>query len=720
MSKSSLTVDIDDLGPLMKGMVVQLAAQKRGGSKFTFDPADIELEKAEKEAQANEPKLTPLVKSVLNLLNGGKDSIERLAFDTDPAVNNTYGGLYKNKLKLLPDELLKRIAIQDDLVAAIVQARQSHMASFGRPREDRFSKGFAIEPKKGALDEEGMDEGKKKELQDRIDRAVTRLANCGSTEGWGQQEKTTFAQWLSMSTRNAIVVGRLATEIVWADTIDGDKVFHSFRVADAGTIYRAAPQKDALDKVREAARHLLEQINNEKLDPEKYMEDEYEWVQVIGGRPVQAFTESEMLVHNFYPVTDVELNGYPVTPLDTVMNAVTTHLNIEEHNKLYFQSGRAARGMLLIQSDDVDEGVVQNIKQQFQASINSVQNAWRMPVFGLGKEDAITWQPIDSGSRDMEFQYLSDSNARTILSAFQMSPEELPGYAHLSRGTNSQALSEGNNEYKMEAARDVGLRPLISQFEDFINARIFPLIDPKLAKICTVKLLGLDAETAEKESVRLQQDMGLHMTYDQVLGQVEKDPIPKELAGDFLLNQLWQAQLDKYVYVGVIREKLLGIAGASKDPAFQYVRDPFWFQWQQFQLQAQQMQQQAQQQQQGGGQPPGGGGGAPQGGGGGGGGDGGGGQDDAGPRREQVQTERQKSEQSKSGAPASSDLSRGIDQAIGALTKREAQLPPSRRRLLDQHQRTVEHFLAGLESDRAEAMKIILGVVEKAAPPAKK
>lgn len=27
-----------------------------------------------------------------------------------------------------------------------------------------------------------------------------------------------------------------------------------------------------------------------------------------------------------------------------------------------------------------------------------------------------------------EFQYLSDTNARVILSAFQMSPEELPGY----------------------------------------------------------------------------------------------------------------------------------------------------------------------------------------------------------------------------------------------------------------------------------------------------
>jgi hypothetical protein len=131
------------------------------------------------------------------------------------------------------------------------------------------------------------------------------------------------------------------------------------------------------------------------------------------------------------------------------------------------------------------------IRQQFNASINNVNNAWRMPVFGVGADDEITWQPIDSGGRDMEFQYLSRHERRVILSAFQMSPEELPGWSYLSRGTNNQALSESNNEYQLEAARDVGIRPLlIKQFEDFLNQRILPLIDESLAKLCALKLVG--------------------------------------------------------------------------------------------------------------------------------------------------------------------------------------------------------------------------------------
>ena len=304
----------------------------------------------------------------------------------------------------------------------------------------------------------------------------------------------------------------------------------------------------------------------------------------------------------------------------------------------------------------------------------------------------------------MEFQFLSDTNARVILSAFQMSPEELPGYAHLSRGTNNQALSESNQEYKLEAHRDVGIRPLIKTWEDFINARIFPLIDPKLAELCIVKLVGLDAETSEKEAVRIQQDMAVHMTMDEILDQVEKDPVGKRWGGEFLLNPQWQAILDKYVPVGMIIENFFGVEGASKDPGLQYYRDSFWFQMQAKLLQQQQMQQQAQmaQQQAAQGQPPGG----PPGDDGGdkGGGDkpppGGSGGGQEAPQQEQP----------------GSDLTRSLDQAITMLTKSEAQLPLSKRKLLHQHKETVERFMQGWEKDLEAATKEILAVAEKNEP----
>lgn len=715
---SSIRDNSRDISSTTLGMIEALLSANRG--------APVPMAKTEKPKRANpvnvefaDPWTTApmmkkdedgpptLAKSILNVLNGGReDSIERLAFESNPQQTNTYAALYKSKLRLLPDVLLKRIAIQDSLVAAIVNARSAQIQAFGRPQPDRHSTGFVIDPKEGILDK--MSEDEKKEFQKRVERAEKLLVTCGHTSKVRPDAQLTFAQFLGMCARNAVVVGRIAVEVIWGLNTETQKMeFHSFRPIDAGTIYQAAPYKTAADAVRENARHLLEQLKNKDFEPEKFQADEYSWIQVVDGQPIQAFTSDECLVHNFYPVSDVELDGYPLTPIDTAIADITTHINITTHNKLYFQTGRAARGMLVIMSDDVDERVLQQIKQQFNASINSVSNAWRMPVFGVGKDDEISWQPIDTGSRDMEFQYLSDTNARVILSAFQMSPEELPGYAHLSRGTNNQALSESNNEYKLEAHRDVGIRPLISSFEDFVNGKLLPLLDPSLAKLCVVKFVGLDAETPEKESIRLQQDMPTHMTYDEVLQTVEKDPIGMDFGGSIPLNPAFQQLLDKYFTVGEILERFCGRKGASKDPNYAYPRDPFWFQFQQMQMQAQQMQQQAQAQAMG--APPDGGGEAPP--------DAGGG--DGGPPQAQ-ETQPSPGDGGDSGAggqPAGeSDFTTAIDQVIGLLSKSENELPPSRRRLLHQHRRIVEKNIEEFRKDLDKAVAEVMAVAEDFEP----
>jgi hypothetical protein len=628
-------------------------------------------------------------KSLLNMLDGGGKSIERLAFETDPRQNNSYAGVYIPKKRLIPDEMLKRMAIQDDLVATIVNTRSAQIQSFGRPQPDRFSSGFKLVPDESILDK--MSNEQKDELQKRIDKAQKTIVTCGYTKGWKDKERMTFAQYLGMSARNAVTVGRIATEIVWTDdTATGEKVFHSFRPIDAGTIYKVVPESAEAESVRAEALRLLEQLKNKDLEPERFKKNEYAWVQVINGSPIQAFTEDECVVHNFFPVSDIEMDGYPVTPLDTAIAAVTTHINITTHNRLYFQSGRAARGMIVIKSEDVDDGTITRIKHQFQASINNASNSWRMPVFAVGPADEMEWTPIDSGSRDMEFQYLSDTNARVIMSAFQISPEELPGYQHLSRGTNNQALSESNNEYKLEAARDVGIRPLIAQFEDFLNARILPLIDQKLAEFCVVKFVGLDSETPEKENVRIQESMGVHMTFDEVLQAVEKKPVGIEMGGQLPLNALYKQNLDAYFTVGEILEHFCGRKDASKDPALAYRRDPFYFQQVQLQMQQQQMQMQAQQQQAQAaqGQDPN----AQQ------------GQD---PNAQQGQQPQQDGQQAQ--AP---DLTNGIDQVISMMSKSEAQLPPSRRRLLEQQRATVNRFMLHMEKDLEKLSDTILDVAE--------
>jgi hypothetical protein len=368
----------------LTGSGLKVESTKKGEMRITLD-GDIQKELQKKE----KPEKETLAKAIARTLNQGGE-VERLAFESDPTAANKYHSVYKPKQRLIPNKLLNRIAIQDDLVAAIVQARQNQMSAFGRPRPDRFSTGFVIEARQETneriekLTDPEQKKVQKDELQRRIARVTKLLMTCGSDnlDLGGNQDDLTFPQYISMSVRNAVVLGRIATEVLWKRTSNG-RVFNGFRVIDAGTIYRPSRRRKRVGVGAPPGQDPARPAQERAPRPRALRARR---VQVGPGHrrpPLQAFTDDECLVHNFYPVADVELDGYPVTPLDTVMSAVTTHINITTHNKLYFQSGRAARGMLVIKSDDVDETVVA-ASAAVQRPDQLVNNAWRMPVFGVG------------------------------------------------------------------------------------------------------------------------------------------------------------------------------------------------------------------------------------------------------------------------------------------------------------------------------------------------
>jgi hypothetical protein len=321
------------------------------------------------------------------------------------------------------------------------------------------------------------------------------------------------------------------------------------------------------------------------IDMRKLKEDKYAWLQVIEMQPKQAFCDDEMIVFNLFPSTDIEHNGYPVSPLDTCVNSVTTHISIEAYWKTYFANGKSAKGMLVIKSDEVDQQMLDAIKLQFSASINSVSNAFRTPIFGISKDDSVEWTATNDKLENGEFNFTYDQLCRNILSAFGVSPDEIPGFGHLSKGTNSQTLSESNNEFKMTAARDSGLRPLLLGWQTFLNQRLVPIIDPELAQMIEVKLSGLDAESKEQEAARLQQDSSLFYDYDTLLTEVDQDGPGKAFGGEVPFNERYRQVLDFYTNVGDVKAKFFGDPSAAFDPLLQFKRDPFALQWIQLMVQ---------------------------------------------------------------------------------------------------------------------------------------
>lgn len=572
--------------------VLAASSKKKSAPSFTLSDDPFEtMEKSEDpmlkagydSASPHSPLMAALQKASGN--SNANKKAPQLAFTENPTPSDNYLGLYKSKRRLLPDEVIKLISVQDHLVAAILRARGSMMSLFGHLRKDRFDVGIEIEIKPEFFSILTPEQYTK--VTARMKRAEQLLLNCGHTEGLEHQQQMTLADFLDMQGRNGLRFGRFATEIIrdrdGQPDENGVYPFHRFRPIDVATIVRAVRKGESVgNSLRQTAMTLLESLSGDKtnIDMNKLKEDEYAWLQVVDGQPRQAFTHEEMLVYNLFDSTDIEHNGYPVSPLDTVISSVTTHISIDAYKKLYFQNGRASKGMLVIKSDEVDESVLNSLKLQFNAAVNSVSNSFRTPIFGMGKEDEVEWvSMVGEGMNGSEFQFMYDQVARNILSAFSISPDELPGYAHLSRGTNSQTLSESNNEFKLTAARDTGLRPLILKFQTFFNQRLLPIIDPQLAKICEIRFEGLDAQSKEQESTRLQQDMPTHMTYDEVLHDTDKEPIGKHLGGKYPFNERIQLIHDKYLNVSDILGPFFGNPSAAIDPMLKYKRDPFFLQW---------------------------------------------------------------------------------------------------------------------------------------------
>ncbi len=525
-------------------------------------------------AKNNNQVMLDLIRNATGSANK-RSKVPRLAFAEDPNIVDHYAGIFKIKRKLLPDTIIKQIRVQNLLVAAILRARGNTLSMMGHVRKDRFDVGLDIKVKsefKDVIEPEQMIQ-----VQDRMDKFIKVLVNCGHVEGLEEHEKMTLPEFFDIQARNGLGFGRFATEIIYTD--DSQKEFHRFRPADVGTIYKSVKKGETAEGIRRSSLKLLEQLTGVQIDPKMLEQDEYSWVQVIGGIPKQAFTTKEMIVYNLYPSSDIEHNGYPVTPLDTIQTTVTTHMSVEVYNKLYFQNGRAAKGMLVINSDEIDQAVIDDVKQQFNASINDVTNSFRTPIFGVSKEDKVTWVPTTGQKKDGEFEYLYDQTCRNILAAFGMSPDELPGYGHLSRGSNQQGLSESNNEYKLTAARDTGIRPLILKFQDFVNEKLFPIMDKELSQLCAITLSGFDAQTREQESTRLAADAPLHYNMDTILEETEKDPVGEHMGGHVLFNEAYRTITDNYVDVNKFVGEFFNSPAAWVDPLLRYRRDEFFFQY---------------------------------------------------------------------------------------------------------------------------------------------
>jgi hypothetical protein len=548
-----------------------------------------------------------VMKSAGEDLSKGEDSLEKIAKDLasgqklgrrglqfDPlAETGLSSGMFRPKGaaggSFINNTILKIITRRDPIVATIIHTRANQAATFCRLRGDRFDTGFQIKPKRA---DEVADE-------DEVSSIEKFILNCGETEGREDADKLSFDQFGYMITWDMMSYGHTAIENV----LRANGGLFAFLPLPGETIYHATKSKigqaatDGMISATRGAIDSLLRMNGEDPDSGPNAEAEqgepFAYVQSINGKVVEGFSKEDLTFELIYSQADADLFGYAISPLERAVTMITAHLQIENHQRMFFTHGVASKGLLVLQGD-VTPNQLRALQAQWTNQVTGPQTAWRTPI--LAGIKGVQWQPLTMGARDMEYAAYQDHVLRVLHACFAIDPEET-GFGYLSKGTEQRSMGESSNEWKVTASRDRGLRPLLGRIESIMNGLLVKW-NPMLADKYTFSFVGLDAENRGEEIDRLKEEVQLHTTLDEVREQAEMDPMP--IGGGLILNPLLIQVLQANLPKGVFMETFLGVQGASERPDLQYIPDPLWFQYQQLQMQVMQQQAMGQQQEEGG------------------------------------------------------------------------------------------------------------------------
>lgn len=201
----------------------------------------------------------------------------------------------------------------------------------------------------------------------------------------------------------------------------------------------------------------------------------------------------------------------------------------DEYNRRFFSQGSAPKGFIRVKGG-MNEAALQQFKQQWQAMINGVMNAWRTPVV----EADVDWIDLQKNNRDMEYTSWMEYLIKLACAIFSIDPTEI-GW-DISRSNGNSGLFESSEADRLQHSKDKGLYPILKFLQRKINKYIVEQINPEYEFV----FMGLNGMTIDKELEMDIKKLGNFMTVNEVRS---KWGLPDmEVAGDIIENSVfWQA-----------------------------------------------------------------------------------------------------------------------------------------------------------------------------------
>lgn len=502
--------------------------------------------------------------------------------------------------KRLSDAELKELSLVDPYIGAIINTRVAQISTFGAISESKFDKGVrVIELDEIRKEDFETDEAFEREmkLREAEKKAILEwVLNCGTTDKQVLNEMYEAADptfkycslkdYFQAQSRALLTFGRCARQ----NLLNADGTICAFRPTPIETI----KQVKFGSKVHVTA--VSDVSQQSEVDAEKYNkiptnDKPIAYVQEVDGVQTGFFTDEDLKVTYYQVQSFLDLNGYPMGPIEFALFLVYIHQHTLGYLRNQFVKGQLSKSMIVVRPTDpsvkISDEDIESFKMEIQNLATRTDNSAVIPVIGGPVELELI--KTTETPKDMEWMQVEQTVIRALCSAFQISPLEA-GFGQLG---DTAGMGQGNRDYEIVQGEERGLRLLVDILVEELNDAVYQNF-PEAKKRYKVAAFGIGNETREGVIQRQSQELNTTATLNSLFSESDKNR-QFDFGGDVPLAPLFHQNVARYMTYGKFMESFFGVEGASKRPELDFIIDPSLNQaYQQLKMGMQQMQAQQQ------------------------------------------------------------------------------------------------------------------------------
>lgn len=398
-------------------------------------------------------------------------------------------------------ETLRAMSYKNTVIAAVLGLRINQVAEFCRPQQGKYDRGYKIMLRDRRDQKRSMTDAEARQAAD-IERLIESTALLLPGEKYKDRHsfKGVAKQWV----RDQLTYDQACVELIR----DRRGRISRFNMLPSETIRPAVADVE----------HLTVRDRRERVT----------YVQIFQNTVIAEFTNDDIIFSVMNPRSDLLFSQFGFSPLEQLIQIVTSWLYGLQYNASVFTQGSLQKGLINIKGA-IPNKQLKAFRRMWYAMVAGVANAWRTPI--LNSED-VQWINMQSTNKEMEFAAWMDWLTKLTTALYLVDPIEI-NFQFGNTG-QKQGLTEGSQEYKYNESKDKGLRPLLSHMADELNRGIIWEINPDFEFL----FAGLDAKAESKDREAATVEVKAFKTVNEVRAERDMEPLPDE-KGDVILDATW-------------------------------------------------------------------------------------------------------------------------------------------------------------------------------------